>query len=67
MSIDGNSDGSNGSSGGSGSCGVVAWQRGGVAIVASEDFNNLQLQHGHSQCVLYRGVPLQSQCAHAGA
>ena len=46
---------------------VVALQRGGVAIVASEDFNNLQLQHGHSQCVLYRGVPLQSQCAHAEA
>ena len=46
---------------------VVAWWRGGVVIVASEGFNNLQSQHGHSQCVLYRGVPLRSQCAHAAA
>ena len=67
MSIDGNSDGSNSSCGSCGSCGVVAWQRGGVAIVASEDFNNSQLQHGHSQCVLYRGVPLRSQCVRAAA
>ena len=47
-----------------GSGGVVD---GGVAIVASEDFNNSQLQHGHSQCVLYRGVPLRSQCVRAAA